>query len=102
MVGRHIRNFVKLSLEKCKFWLFTTIIDGKEDEQRSNRLKCIRAGKSISENRAASTELPKKTTASQIIGLASSTLTTIGTTQHQFTFSPIFETICLYFLVTYS
>ena len=38
--------------------------------------------KSISENRAANTELLRKTTTSQIIGPASSTLTRIGTTQH--------------------
>ena len=43
MVGRNVRNFVKLSLGK--FWLFTTVSNGKKDKQRSNRSKSIRAGK---------------------------------------------------------
>ena len=43
MVGRHLGNFVKLSLVKCKFWLFATVSNCKEDEQRSNRSKCIRS-----------------------------------------------------------
>jgi len=53
--------------------------------------------KSISENRVASIELPKKIAASQIIGPTSSTLTRIGTTQHHFSFSSIYKTICHYF-----
>ena len=104
MVGRYVGHFVKISLDE--FWLFTTVINGKKDKQKLNRDQTGQSVsvqiKSISKNGAANTELPKKIAASQIIGPASSTLTKIGTSQHQFTASPMYETIYLYFLVTYS
>ena len=58
--------------------------------------------KSISENRAASTKLLKKTAASQIIGPSSSTFNKNRNNTTSVYLSPIFETSCLYFLVTYS
>ena len=98
-MGRHAGHFVKISLDE--FWLFTTVSNGKRINRDQTGQSVSVQVKSISKNRVASTELPKKTAASQIIGPASSTLTKIGTAQHRFIFSSIYETICLYFLVIY-
>lgn len=101
MVGRHVGNFVNLSLVKCKF-LSNYHRKMNKDKQRSNRSKCIREGKEYQSKQDNQHGVTTEDNNKPKIGLASSTTSKKRNSTTSVLFSPIFKISCLYFYVSYS